>query len=216
MKNLFFSVLLVSFCVPAFSNDILNNRVTVRHDQDEEMVRDLLSKLEESMNNDNLRDYLSCFTPEYAKKTKKEAAVMFVEHDLSLEFDNFQIVETDGDQIEFVVKYNTNYTGDNVTTIANVLAERENDGLLVANQRIVSQKGEDGEEVSESPDVVCKDGKCRKMGANVPNAPKKRKEFSLFNDVNGKPDPDGIMWLDPNTLIEVYPEQYECIGCMRK
>ena len=216
MKNLFFSILLVSFCVPAFSNDILDNRVTVRHDQDEEMVRDLLSKLEESMNNDN-RDYLSCLTPEYAKKTKKEAAVMFVEHDLSLEFDNFQIVETDGDQIEFVVKYNTNYTGDNVTTIANILAEKENDGLLVANQRIVSQKGEDGEEVSESPDVVCKDGKCRKMGANVQaNAPKKRKEFSLFNDANGKPDPDGIMWLDPNTLIEVFPEQYECIGCMKK
>ena len=124
MKNLFFSILLVSFCVPAFSNDILDNRVTVRHDQDEEMVRDLLSKLEESMNNDNLRDYLSCLTPEYAKKTKKEAAVMFVEHDLSLEFDNFQIVETDGDQIEFVVKYNTNYTGDNVTTIANILASK--------------------------------------------------------------------------------------------
>ena len=62
----------------------------------------------------------------------------------------------------------------------------------------------------------CKNGMCRIKPAGNKIEEKDRKTFSLFNDANGNPDPDGPMWLDPRTLMEVYPEQYECIGCRWK
>lgn len=219
MKNfIFYWLLISSFCVA-------QDRPTANSffDKDEELVRGLLSKLEDSMNNNNFRSYMSCFTKESAKKNKRSASVMFVEHELSLEFANFQIIDSNEEEIEFVVKYTTSYSGENVITIANVLGKKQqsedNEILLVANQEILSQKGNQRNAYQAgavgflNQEQECKDGRCRLKP--VPNKPeqKGRKAFSLFNDSNGNPDPNGIMWLDPRTLMEVYPEQYECIGC---
>jgi len=220
MKN-FIAIwfLLSSFC---FAQD----RPVAVFDKDEELVRDLLSKLEDSMNNNSFRDYMACFTEECAKKNKKSASVMFVEHNLSLEFDNFQILESNKEEIEFVVKYTTHYSGESVITIANVLGKKENeDALLVANQEILSRKGNTrnlnqgnlNQAVVNLPEAMpeqeCKDGMCRLKPVGEKIKDEDRKAFSLFNDSNGNPDPNGVMWLDPRTLMEVYPEQYECIGC---
>ena len=205
-------------CGVSFGQD----RPKVHFDSDEELVKSLLARIEDSMDKNNLRDYMACFTKEYASKNKKSSAMMFVEHNLSLDVDNFHIIESNEKEIEFVVKYTTCYSGNDITTIANVLAEKCENGLLVANQQVVSKKNKNENlETNNSNFLVdnrpmdnCPDGKCRKPAANAEaGVPEKRKTFSLFNDANGKPDPNGIMWLDPNTLIEVYPEQYECIGC---
>lgn len=183
-------------------------------DKDEQMVKNLLSKLEDSMSNNNLRDYMACFTKEYARKNKRESSVLFVEHELSLEFNNFQILESDDNEIEIITKYTTSYSGENVITIANVLLKKESDDvLLVANQEVISQKGNDKLIEKDENQQDCKNGMCRVRPAANKIEEKDRKTFSLFNDANGNPDPDGPMWLDPRTLMEVYPEQYECIGC---
>ena len=225
MKNfIFIWILFSSVC---FAQD----RPVMHFDKDNELVKDLLSRLENAMNNNNFREYIACFTKELASKNKKNDSIMFVEHKLSLEFNNFQILESNDQEIEFVVKYTTCYSGENVVTIANILGKKENENiLLVANQEILSQKGESNRTVrfqAEAgvdanpnapnhvilPELDCANGVCKIKRPVAKIEEKDRKTFSLFNDANGNPDPNGIMWLDPRTLMEVYPERYECIGC---
>lgn len=36
--------------------------------------------------------------------------------------------------------------------------------------------------------------------------------LSLFNDATGRPDPNGVMWIDPMELVRRFPEKYG--GCI--
>ena len=42
-------------------------------------------------------------------------------------------------------------------------------------------------------------------------APEPEQPLSLFNDASGRPDPNGIMWIDPLQLVHRFPEKYG--GC---
>ena len=42
-------------------------------------------------------------------------------------------------------------------------------------------------------------------------APEPEQPLSLFNDASGRPDPHGIMWIDPLQIVHRFPEKYG--GC---
>jgi|688.fasta_scaffold167836_3 hypothetical protein len=232
MKKILF-VFVFSFCVNCLAEDrpaVLTRseqphaRPVVRFDNEEEMVKRLFEKIKNSMEDGDFRKYMSCHTKEYANKNKKNASIMFVEHELTLDIDNFNIIESNEEEIELVVKYTTGYSGRDVVTVANVLCKKQDENLLVANQNIISQKDKNGNQCFNGqcdtnqncangqcniPNAQCANGQCE-----APVAKNRERKIALFNDANGKPDPNGIMWIDPHALIQAFPEEYpKCKNC---
>jgi len=205
-------------------------------DEDEESVKDLIGRIQDSMERNNLKAYASCFTKEFMNKNKAKAAVMFLEDDLSLDVEKFQIIDSDEDQIEFVVKYTTSFGENEFDTVSNIFAKRENEGLVISKEKVISEKinkqseGFGGQVVFRPkgdpafPEMLdgegdavqdCPNGRCKFAPKNPKPEKKPKKEFSLFNDANGKPDPNGPMWLPIETLMEAYPEDYKNCECMK-
>ncbi len=55
------------------------------------------------------------------------------------------------------------------------------------------------------------ENRCDGSGQN-PASPQHTAPLSLFNDAAGRPDPNGIMWIDPMELVRRFPEKYA--GCI--
>jgi hypothetical protein len=212
-------------------------------DEDEELVKSLLDAIASSMKDKNLRKYSSCFTKEFMSKNKSKTALMFLEDNLNINVEKFQIVESDDSQVEFVIKYTTSFGKNEFTNVSNIFAKKENDGLVVNKENVISSVSKTDSEVPanfgmqknpaffdddgnpiNNPELFdgngeavqnCPDGKCKFAPKNPKAERKPKKPFSLFNDANGNPDPNGPMWLPIETLMEAYPEDYKNCECMK-
>lgn len=237
-KSIFFVFCL--FCFPVVASE----RIAVEIPSDDErQVQDLLDSVKAAVDNEDVKSYLSCMTKELASKNKKKVALMFMHHDMDMELHKFEIMESSDDSIEFIVKYTWHEDSKPYNFVSSVLAKKNENKLLISKEEILSKKSSKDADVDftgtddqfqvranpfvNGPIIVendCKDGQCR-LGM----CPPKRKHVpvlneqgqevlegvSFWNDENGNPDPNGIMWVPPGLLFKKFPDKYGIPDCMR-
>jgi hypothetical protein len=203
---------------------------------EEGQVNKLLENLTSSINNEDYKSYSSLLTKEFASKGKKKTVMMFMKHDLHFDAEKFTIMECDNENLEFILSYTL--TADNVSSeiVSSIKSKRTDNGLLISNESIISENKIGGNNnaiaannrrpmVDQQADQpVCKDGLCPLQPPVAVAAPVRKAKrndqgqevlggVAMFNDANGNPDPNGIMWLDPKKLLQMFPEKYGVPPC---
>lgn len=224
MKNLFF-VFCFSFSSVVFAAERLAVKIP---SQEETQVRQLLDSLKSAVNNGDYGAYAACLTKDNASKTKKKMALMFLEKEMSMDFEKFHVVDSDDDSVEFVAKYTIDFGSNSETRVSSVVAKRLDDRLVISQEEIISKNGNrrnfneneiafGGAFAPMRPD--CPDGNCpldnrpldnrrRADQAEDENEPKKEAWVSIFNTSEGKPDENGPMWVDPLAMVRAFPDKY--------
>lgn len=233
-------------------------RITVKVPSNEEQqVQTLLENLKNAVDNENSRQYLSCFTKELADKNKKRTVLMFMQNDMSMEIEKFDIIDSNDDFVEFMAKYTFYENEKPFIIVSSVLAKKENNELLISKEEIVSKSRirsgvvyndiDDGgiadnrivfapigdgdcadgncplpKNQQNNQQNACPNGNCRLL-PNTKHKPKFNKQgqevlegIAGFNDENGNPDPNGVMWIDPVQLLARFPDKYGVPACMRE
>jgi len=228
MKIIFTLFLLVQ------SAAIAGERLAVQIPSDDErQVQDLLDNLRISVDNEDAKTYLSCFTKERSSKIKKKIALMFMKYDLSMEIDKFNILDSDEDSVEFVAKYTIYEDSTPIRIVSSVIAKREADCLFVSKEEIISRDAGKRRKVEENNDDLlamplfaqndqqnnCPDGRCPIPNPKPKVVNKEGREvldgIGMFNDENGNPSENGIMWIDPKKLLAKFPDKYGVPPCFR-
>ena len=102
-------------------------RLRVSEDlSDPRTVRNCLSAACEAANTENLDGFLECFTSTAKRKLRKPAAVLFVQHEVSMELLDSQIIEQSEARSEAAVKYRTKRSDDTYTVVSLVDLKKEN------------------------------------------------------------------------------------------
>ncbi len=112
-------------------------RLRVSEDlSDPRTVRNCLSAACEAANTENLDGFLECFTSTTKRKLRKPAAVLFVQHEVSMELLDSQIIEQTEGRSEAAVKYRTKRSDDTYTVVSLVDLKKENGYWKISKERI--------------------------------------------------------------------------------
>lgn len=205
MKILAFCVV-VLFALKAKSEERI--RVVVPSEV-EQQVQDLLERVSAAVEKEDHKAYAACFSKKARAKYCEKAAMDFVSHDMGMELGRWIIIEENEDNATFVVKYTMTRDGHGIEYVSMVRTLREDSKFVVDKEQVQSSRPVgSGRDRAAAIQVACKDGRCP-----LPQQAQRQERFipSLFNDVNGNPDPNGIMWLDPTKLFGE-----ECAPCNRR
>lgn len=193
---------------------------------EEQQVQDLLDRLRLAVDNEDLRAYLSCFTKDMASKNKREVSVLFMTHDMAMEVDRFTMADTTEGSVEFMAKYTVYEDSSPSQIVSSVTAKRDGDRLVISKEKILSKTTAQRIIATQVERVApfgplavnpCANGQCPvprprpKQNAD----PEVLEGISMFNDANGNPDPNGIMWVDPKQLLARFPDKLGVPPCMR-
>jgi hypothetical protein len=178
----------------------------------EQRVQALLESLADAIDKEDHKAYSECFTKKARSRYCEKAALDFVDHDMSMELGRWVLLEDKDDRATFVLKYTLSRDAAQTEYVSKVTAIQSDGRFLINDEDIQSSRRIGGFASSDKDandrQIVCRDGKCELQNA-APQA--KRVIPSLFNDRDGNPDPNGIMWLDPTKMFGE-----ECAPCNRK
>jgi hypothetical protein len=194
---------------------------------EETQVQDLLQRICNAVDNEDAQAYLACLTKEMGSRVKKDIAVRFTQHDMSMELSKITITQASESSVEFVASYTVYEDATPSTIVSSVVAKRIGDSLLLSKEEILSKTSSRPRDAIENVALM---GPLRQFPANpcangqCPLPPQKGPKdggrifpegLSMFNDEHGNPDPNGIMWLDPKKILALYPDKYGVPPCMR-
>jgi predicted metal-binding protein len=202
-----------------------DDRVSVAIPSEEErQVQDLLERLKEAVNSEDAQAYLACLTKSLAAKQKQDVVVRFMAHDMEMEIEQCEVLESGDSVVEFIAKYTLYQDGQPTRIISSVKAKRDGDILRVSKEDVLSRAGKNNrlstpmarnvqaQDLAANP---CANGRCPLPRNQVAEEAEFPKGVSLFNDEHGNPDPNGIMWLPPGYLFRKFPEKYGVPQCVR-
>lgn len=233
MKKFLFLFLFFIDCSVVFCQERIG---VVIPSEEQQQVEDLLGRLKSAVCNEDPKTYLSCFTKDLSSKIKKRVVLQFMKHDMEMEIDKFEILDSDDSFVEFVAKYSVYEDSDIRNIVSSVQAKKiEGEGLFISKEEIISdnvlsKKKPNGFDLALMPRQQmeiqigprnCENGKCDLHPQKV--APKKFNQNGaevlegvvMFNDAEGNPSPNGIMWLDPKKLLQKFPDKYGVPPCAR-
>jgi hypothetical protein len=175
----------------------------------ERQVQDLLDRLSTAIKAEDHKSYSACFTKYARAKYCEQAALDFVAHDMDMEVGKWVLTDDSDDAASFVVKYEMNRDGVATEYVSKVRAVRDGSAFVIDREEIQTSRQVREGGVVLAPGGECLDGK----QCPLPKQPQRQQRVipALFNDANGNPDPNGIMWLDPNKLLGE-----ECAPCNRR
>jgi hypothetical protein len=132
----------------------------------------------------------------------------FVSHDMDMDVGKWVLTDEGDDAASFVVKYTMTRDGVGTEYVSKVRAVRDGSMFVVDREEIQTSRQVREGGVALAAGGECPDGRCP-----LPKQAQRQQRVipSLFNDANGNPDPNGIMWLDPNELLAE-----ECAPCHRR
>lgn len=127
---------------------------------DPRSVEKCLSAVCEATNSENLDGFLDCFTTATRKQLRKPAAMLFVQHDLTMDLMDSQIIEQTESRSEAVVKYRTKRSDDTYTVVSLVDLRKENGYWKISKERIQTVEHSSPSMCSPSR-YACFGGQCR-------------------------------------------------------
>jgi hypothetical protein len=99
-------------------------------------VHGCLSAVCNATNSEDLDAFLNCFTVSTRTRLRKPAAVMFVQHDVSIELIDHAVVAQSGNRARAAVKYITTRSGDKYTVFAMVDMRKEHGYWRIAKENV--------------------------------------------------------------------------------
>jgi len=112
-------------------------RLTVSEDLSRpSSVQGCLSAVCEATNSEDLDAFLACFTTGARRKLRRPAAILFVQHDMSMELVDQKIVDQSGNRAQAAVKYVTTRSGNRYTVCSIVDMQREQGYWKIAKETI--------------------------------------------------------------------------------
>jgi len=136
-------------------------RIRVSEDlSDPRSIGNCLSAVCEAVNSERLDEFLDCFTSTAKKKLRKPAAVFFVEHEVSMDLLDSQIIEQGEARSEAAVKYRTKCSDDTYTVVSFVDLKKENGYWKISKERIQTVEHSSPSMCSPSR-YACFGGQCR-------------------------------------------------------
>ena len=212
----------LTFCTSlAFGED----RLTVAVPSSEEaLVSDLLERVSAAVNAEDFKAYSHCFSKEAREKHCKEAARLFVGHDLEMEVGRWAITAASPKAISFTLQYKLYRDGTAHSHVSEIDSVISGAALQIAaeHQHSVRRITKTENVAAEVPPPLppapmamggCEGGHC--PIANMPSFPKPDTPLSLFNDASGKPSTNGPMWVDPFEIVKRFPEKNGKCGVLR-
>lgn len=207
------AAILILFCSASHADD----RLTVTAPSKAEVsVQLLLERLEQAVDSGNPSAYLDLMSRPLAAKRKKETIAHFMTYTLSMDVAAFELVKESSTTVEFIVKYSWFQDGAGWEVVSSVAAKREKEQLLLAKEEILSRKptGQQSSSSGSLPGRQCRGGECQiQTQTGGVSSGIGATELSLFNDADGNPDPNGIMWIDPKRLPAFRPDRRYCNQC---
>lgn len=98
---------------------------------EETQVQDLLQRICTAVDNEDAQAYLACLTKEMANKAKKDIAVRFTQHDMSMEVSKVTLTQASESSVQFVASYTVYEDATPSTIVSSVVAKRNGDTLLL-------------------------------------------------------------------------------------
>ena len=198
-------------------------KVTVPSNE-EALVSDLLERVSSAVNAEDFKSYSQCFSNAAREKHCKEAARLFVGHDLEMEVGRWAITNASAKAIRFTVQYTLYRDGTANSHVSEIESVISGAALQIAaeHQQSVRRVTKAEDVVADAPPPLppapiamggCEGGHCPL--ANMPSFPKPDTPLSLFNDASGKPSLNGPMWVDPFEIVKRYPEKNGKCGVLR-
>lgn len=156
---------LMSTCSPmcglAQSEEEEPQRLRVSEDlSDPRSVDNCLTAACEAANSENLDGFLDCFTATTKKKLRKPAAMLFVQHQVTMDLLDSHIIQQTATRTEAAVKYRTKRSEDTYTVVSLVDLKKENGSWKISKERIQAVEHESPSICSPSR-YACFGGQCQ-------------------------------------------------------
>jgi len=136
-------------------------RVRVAANNVEEIdIRDCLTKAVEATNAENLDDFCSCFTAPTRSRLRKQVAMRFVEHDVTMELLDTQVIAVGKTSGEVAVKYRLVLTDDRFDVVSLVAVKQEHGYWRISSEKIQSYEHQSPVQCSPSR-YACLGAACR-------------------------------------------------------
>lgn len=136
-------------------------RVRVAADNGNEIaIRDCLSNAAEAANSENLDGFCECFTGSSRSKIRKQAALRFVQHDVTMELLDTQVIKAGKTTGEVAVKYRLVLSEDRYDVVAVVAVKQENGYWRINSEKIQSYEHQSPSMCSPSR-YACLGATCR-------------------------------------------------------
>ena len=126
-------------------------------DPDEIDIADCLEMAVDAANKENLDGFLECFATSTRSAVRRQMALFFVQHAVSIDLVDKQLVTRDRDHAELAVNYTTSLTGQEHDIVSFLQLVREDKRWVIRNESIVSRTVRRSSSGSSSP---CGPGGC--------------------------------------------------------
>jgi len=123
-------------------------------------IRDCLQLAVDSANAENLDQFLDCFTGPVKAKLRRQAAIRFVQHDVSMELVDSQILKVGRVTGEAVVRYRVALSDDRFDVVSLVALKQESGYWRIKSEQIQSYSHESPRLCSPSR-YACLGGTCQ-------------------------------------------------------
>ena len=139
----------------------LRPRVRVAPNNAEETdIQDCLNSVVQAANAENLEGFCDCFTGTKQAKIRKQAAIRFVEHDVTMELLDSHIIKAGKTTAEVAVKYRVVLSDDRFDVVSLVVVKQENGYWRIRSENIQSYEHQSPSMCSPSR-YACMGGTCQ-------------------------------------------------------
>jgi hypothetical protein len=189
----------------------------------EALVTDLVGRVAAAVDDEDFKAYSQCFTKAARARHCKDAARLFVGHDLEMEIGRWAITDASPRSLAFTLQYTLYQDGTATEHVSEIEAVVSESSLQIAAEKPTSVRRATRTAASErqlpampaAPAVAggCEGGHCPLVNMHL--FPKPDTPLSLFNDASGKPNDNGPMWVDPFEIVKRFPEKSGRCGVLR-
>ena len=119
-----------------------------------------LNTAADAASTENLEGFLDCFAGSAKRKLRKETAIRFVRHDVSMEVLDTQVLRLAGNSGQAAVRYRLNLSADQYDVVSLVAMKREQGYWKIHSERIQTVEHQSPSSCSPSR-YACLGGSCR-------------------------------------------------------
>lgn len=197
MKKIFFVLFLL------FSQDIYAQRISATiPSKQQTSVQYLLENLENSINSQDYSSYISCFDKSH--KNNEEIINIFLQDYVHFEIKNHIVTKQTDESVCFYVRYELKVNDHSYDVTSLVQAKFLEDNLLIVSEKIKKLSSDSvANSVAKSSDKQDNNDFNLFVNDFTKEEKEEEQEIFLFNDKNGNPDPNGIMWIRPDVLAKL-------------
>jgi hypothetical protein len=156
-------------------------------DQDEIGVKKCIDTAVNAANDEDLDAFLGCFATSTRAAIRRQMALVFVRHEISVDLIDKHVISRDKNRAEVAMSYNTTLSEEIHQVVSLVELRQENDRWLIRSESIVSKSVKRPRQSSSSacgpggcPPGPCFGGQCGVPGIQPIFPPGNKQGFQIF------------------------------------